>query len=143
MKRFSFRLEQVRRWRQDQAGLEEMRLQQLYAELNTILVEQREIAAAADESRRAVLAKSAMSAGELNSLEAYHDYATHNIRRLKQKEEELRVRIGEQRRRVLEAHRRFRLLDGLRNKALAAWTAACDKEQEEVAAELYLAKRGR
>ena len=35
MKRFGFPLERVRKWRQDQAELEEMRLRQLYAELRT------------------------------------------------------------------------------------------------------------
>ena len=40
----------------------------------------------------------------------------------------------EQQARVLEAHRRFQLLDKLHSRTLLSWTAARDKEQEEMAA---------
>src|ERR1051326_2087927 len=143
MKRFSFRLEQVRRWRQDQAELEEMRLEQLHGELRGIEAQQRETAAAAEESRRAGLGRSSVTADELRTLESHHEYAKQELRRLKGEEEKMKARIEEQRQRVVEAHRRFRLLDGLRDKALVAWTAARDKEQEELGAELFLSKLAR
>ena len=142
MKRFAFRLEQVRRWRQDQEELEEMRLEQFHAALRSIEAQQREIAAAA-QSRRAVLAQSAVTAEELGSLESVHEYAKEEIRRLKGEEQDWKARIEEQIQRVLEANRRFQLLDGLRDKALVAWTAARDKEQEELGAEVYLSKLAR
>jgi len=143
MKRFSFRLEQVRRWRQEQADAEEMRLGQLHAERRRVQEEQQEIAAVADQARRKVLAQPSITAGELTSLEAFHDYAQYQIQRLKLKEAELEKRINEQRQRVLEAHRSFQLLDGLRDKALLAWTATRDKEQDELGTELYLAQLGK
>ena len=143
MKRFSFRLEQVRKWRQDQAEMEEMRLEQLHTGLRGIEEQQREIVASTDRSRRAVLAQSAVTAEELRSIEALHEYAKQEMRRLKAEEQEVKERLEEQRRRVLEAHRRFQLLDGLRDKALATWTTARDKEQEELGAELFLSRLAR
>jgi chromosome segregation ATPase len=143
MKRFRFRLEQVRRWRQNQAELEEMRLERLHNELRDLEAGQREIAAAAERSRRTVLAQSAVTAEELGSLESLHEYAKHEIRRLAGKAKEVRARVDEQRKRVLEARRRFELLDGLHDKALAGWTAEWDKEQEELGAELFLSKLAR
>jgi hypothetical protein len=143
MKRFSFRLEQVRRWRQDQAELEEMRLEHFHTELRRIEAQQREVAAAAEGSRRTVLAQALVTAEELGALEALHEYAKQEMRRLKAEEHEVKARIEEQRQRVLEAHRSFQLLDGLRDKALVTWTAARDKEQEELGAELFLSKLAR
>lgn len=143
MKRFNFRLDQVRKWRQDQAELEEMRLQQLYTQLHVIEARRKTIAAEADGCRRALVAQESVTAEELSFLEAFRAYANEQIRQLGLKEQEMGVRIKEQRRLLMEAHRRFQLLDGLRDKAMITWTAACDKEQEEVAAELFLAKRNR
>jgi flagellar export protein FliJ len=143
MKRFAFRLEQVRRWRQDQEELEEIRLEQFHAALRGVEARQREIAATADQSRRAVLAQSAVTAEELGSLESVHEYAKEEIRRLKAEEQDWKARIEEQIQRVLEANRRFQLLDGLRDKALVAWTAGRDKEQEELGAEVYMSKFAR
>ena len=143
MKRFNFRLDQVRKWRQDQAELEEMRLQQLYRQLRALEVRRKEIAAEADSSRRALVVQQSVTAEELSFLEAFRAYANDQIRQLGEKEREMEVRIKEQRQCLLEAHRRSQLLDGLRDKALVTWTAECNKEQEEVAAELFLAKRNR
>ena len=143
MKRFSFRLDQVRRWREDQAELEELRLQQLHSELHAIEEARHEIETEASESRRKVLAQQSVTAEELNTLEAFHEYAKHEIERLKVKGQEVEVHLEQQRQRVLDAHRSFQLLDGLRDKALSAWTSARNREQEELGAELYLGRLGR
>jgi hypothetical protein len=50
------------------------------------------------------------------------------------------ARIIEQRNQVMEARRQFELLDRLRQKLYEEWRAAGNKEQEELAAELFLAK---
>ena len=138
MKRFEFRLERVRKWRQDQAELEEMRLQQIYAQLRGLEEEEREVAASTERFHRGVVAQESVTAQELGALEAYQDYTRHEIRRLQAKQKEVKAHLEKQRQRVLEAHRRVQLLDGLRDKALTAWTTARDKEQEELGAELYL-----
>ena len=143
MKRFSFRLEQVRKWREDQAELEEMRLEQLHAALRMIEAQRCEIAAAAEASRRAVLAQPSVTAVELSSIEAVHEYTKQEMRRLHLEEQNVKARIEEQRQVVLEARRRFQLLDGLREKSLLAWTAARDKEEEELGAELFLSRLAR
>ena len=138
MKRFEFRMERVRKWREDQAELEEMRLQQLYAQLRGLEDEEREVAASAERFHRGVLAQESVTAEELGALEAYQDYTKHEIRRLQAKQKEVKAQVEKQRQRLLEAHRRVQLLDCLREKALVAWTAARDKEQEELGAELFL-----
>ena len=49
----------------------------------------------------------------------------------------------EQLSRVIEARRKFELLDRLREAALNEWQAAVNKEQEDLAAELFLARSRR
>jgi len=141
MKRFEFRLERVRKWRQDQADLEDQRLEQLYAELRAIETKRKEIESEADRRRRGVLAQATVMAEELAFIEASRTWTEEQVRRLSGRQRETEVSVRKQRQRVLEAHRRFQLLEGLKDKALAGWTSARDKEQEELAAELYLAKR--
>jgi hypothetical protein len=52
-------------------------------------------------------------------------------------------KIAAQRERVIEARRKFELLQRLQQSALLQWKAAFNKEQEEVASELFLAKMNR
>jgi hypothetical protein len=47
----------------------------------------------------------------------------------------------ERRARVLEARRQFELLEKLRKESLGAWKTAVNKEQEDLAAELFLARK--
>jgi hypothetical protein len=44
---------------------------------------------------------------------------------------------------MLEARRRFRLLERLKDRRMAEWKQAGDREIEEVAAESYLARWSR
>jgi hypothetical protein len=44
---------------------------------------------------------------------------------------------------MLEARRRFRLLERLRDRRMHEWQAACDREVEETAAESYLSRFSR
>jgi hypothetical protein len=44
---------------------------------------------------------------------------------------------------VIEARRKFELLQRLQQSALLQWKAAFNKEQEEMASELFLAKMNR
>jgi hypothetical protein len=143
MKRFRFPLDRVRKWRQDQAGLEEMRLRQLYAEIRAAEADRQATLDEDERSRRAVLHRQYVAAEDLSSLEAFKKYAVEHIRRLDVRRRALSATIVEQQARVLEAHRSVRLLDGLHDRALLGWTAARDKEQEELAAELYLARWSR
>jgi hypothetical protein len=143
MKRFAFPLERVRKWREGQAELEETRLQQLYAELRAYEAAQQRLSSETEASCRALMIQTTITAEELSTLEDYRLYAARESRRLEARKRETEARIRQQRQQVLEAHRRFKLLEGLRDKALVTWSAARDKEQEDLAAELFLTKRNR
>jgi hypothetical protein len=52
-------------------------------------------------------------------------------------------KLAEQQKLMLEARRRCRLLERLKERRFTAWTATRDREVEEIAAESYLARWGR
>ena len=143
MKRFDFPLERVRRWRREQASLEELKLQQLRAEMAGLQAAQRQIEADRVESEQIVLGQTYIESLLLESLDSYRQYTAGKVRHLEGRKQQWEAKIQEQLNRVIEARRKFDLLERLRKAALAAWQAAVNKEQEDLAAELFLAKSGR
>jgi len=140
MKRFHFPLDRVRRWRSEQANLEELKLLQLRAEAARLAGARREIQNEAAQSARQVLSQPSIDPLELTSLESYQQHLRRRIDELENLERQCEAKVAEQRQRVLEARRQFELLDRLHNKAWQEWLAEGNKEQEQLAAELFLAK---
>lgn len=143
MKRFEFSLERVRRWRSEQASLEELKLQQLRAEMARLDSAQRQIENDITASERQILSAPSLDPVLLVSLDAYRKGARGKIRDLTNRQRQCADKINEQFKRVIEARRKFELLDRLRQNALEEWQAAANKEQEQLAAELFLAKSRR
>jgi hypothetical protein len=140
MKRFTFTLETVRRWRLEQAGIEELKLRQILAEKAKLAATKVQIQSDVPQTVQQVLGQPSMQSLELENLDSFRLYVGGRIRDLENQERQCEARMVAQRTKVLEARRQFELLDRLREKALAEWRAAGDKEQEELAAELFLAK---
>jgi hypothetical protein len=142
MKRFDFPLERVRRWRSEQANLEELKLQQFRAELETLATGKREIQEELQQTERMILGQPSIDPMELESLDSYRFHIRARVRDFEQRETQCEAKVVEQRQKVIEARRRFELLDRLRTNKLGVWRTAAAKEQEDLAAELFLA-RGR
>ncbi|MBZ5606892.1 MAG: hypothetical protein LAP38_01430 [Acidobacteriia bacterium] len=140
MKRFHFPLERVRRWRSEQASLEELKLEQLRAELSRLGGAKRQVEADAARAAEQVLAQASMDALELISLDSYRLHMRQRVREIEQLELQCEAGIVEQRKRVIEARRQTELLDRLYNKAWDQWSAAGNKEYEDLAAEMFLAR---
>jgi flagellar export protein FliJ len=138
MKRFSFSLDRVRALRQEQLEAEELRLAGLYAALKTILEQGRQVAG---ERRHAEISTDRGCPAEMIQLAQFRRYLTQREQAIGLREKEQRALMETQRTRLLEARRQHQLLNELRQKQFSAWRAACDKEQEDLAAELFLARR--
>lgn len=141
MKRFQFPLERVRRWRAEQAAVEELKLEQLAAALTKIREEKRNIENQRRSTERELLGQPAIEAIQLQSLDAYRLCTRNQIRDTEIRERQAETLVGQQRQRVIEARRQAELLERLKRKALDEWQTASDREQETLAGELYLAKR--
>lgn len=139
MKKFSFRLERVRAFRK-------LQMEQEKAKLDACFTRLREIEAAAAELDRQVAAASGAvrqpgSGGEHRPYESYRAHAGITRRSLAAQRAQALAAIATQQSNVLAARQRFEMLDKFRDRAKARWKAETDKEQEELAAELYLARR--
>jgi len=140
MKRFDFPLETVRRWRLERAGVEELKLRQILAEKQKLAATKQQIESETVQTVRKLLAQSSVASIELASLDSFRLFVRGRIRDLESQERQCEARIIAQREKVVEARRQFELLDRLRQKAFTEWRAAGNKEQEDMAAELFLAK---
>jgi hypothetical protein len=143
MKRFHFSLERVRRWRDGQARLEELKLEQLAEQAKGLGDEKRAMQSAAAQSQSEVLGQPSIEAIQLQSLDAYRRHTRNRIRDIEIREREAGAAVEVQLQRVIQARKDAELLERLKQKALDAWQVANDREEETAATELYLAKRAR
>jgi flagellar biosynthesis chaperone FliJ len=142
MKKFAFRLERVREWREKQLAMEEARLEQLYSE--KVLVEQ-SLALLEREGRDSaaiVKRKTALEAFELQAADVFSRYVIAQRAVFAGKLAGCDRRIAEQRQRLIEARRKFELLGKLKDKQWKTWNAELAREIEIQAGEIYLAKWG-
>ena len=142
MKRFEFTLDKVRHWRLGQADVEELKLQKLHLDLRAVDVEREQIEAERADAER-IRMLPGVNAQDLANLDTFRQYIRTGILANVKKRSQCQAEVEEQRQKLIEARRQFELLDKLKQKSLAEWQTAQDKEQEELAGELYLAKRRR
>jgi flagellar export protein FliJ len=144
VKRFVFRLESVLRWRRSLFEQEQNRLHALVAERDAILLRLKELEELRQRAEQALLEAPAVTGSELTALEAYRRRLNLERARKQQELTDCEARIEAQRQRVLEAQRRVRLLERLRERRFSEWEAELNRELEALAAESYLArwKRG-
>ena len=143
MKRFDFPLERVRQWRHEQASLEELKLQKLYGDLASIDDLRQRTEHELRTAEQDIQVQNVRRIQDLANLDTFRQFIRRQLGNIAMRRQQCEVKVFEQRQVILEARRQFELLDRLRQKALADWRAARDKEEEELAAELYLAKRRR
>ncbi len=143
MKRFDFPLEKVRQWRNEQAGLEEMKLQRIYSELRAIDEGRKRVEEELAEASRQVRGRPVPEVVDLVNLDTFRLFTASRLLQIEDVRRKCHAQVEQQRQQLVEARRRFELLDKLKQKALANWQIARDKEEEELAGELFLAKRRR
>lgn len=134
MKTFSFRLEQMRQWRETQAQLQEARVATALAKLAEIR--------AAIEARRSELTAGRVS-GNVDGAElrAYAEFRQRMEARIRDLEGQAvaaqgaaAVEMG----RLVEAGRKVKLIENLKRRARLAWTREFDRELNAFADEAFL-----
>ena len=144
MKRFAFPLQRVLEWRRSRVDIEQSRLEQLLGERSRLKEAAAQLEAALAGARRAVFEPAAagepVDRGALAALDDFTLYVKHRRQLLLARRTELDQQIAAQRARLVVARRDFRLLDKLRERALAGWELEYAKELENLASELHLAR---
>ena len=141
MKRFQFPVEKVRLWRDQQAQMEELKLQQLHAELHRFITQQQDLQNEANRAELAVKQGGPIAADELARLDDFKRYVRACTRKLDEQRRQLEAKIVLQQQALVEARRKVELLNRLKELAFSKWISTRDKEQEELSSELFLAKR--
>jgi hypothetical protein len=143
MTRFHFPLQRVLDWRRTQLEIEEAKFRQATAALAALDHARAELEAGAIRTEFEVRRWEPVAGGDLAALGAYRTRVRQEDARLAAKRSECARTAAAQQTAMLEARRRLRLLERLKERRLAEWKAACDRDMEEVASESYLAQWGR
>ena len=143
MKRFAFRLARVRDFRRRQLEIEEAKLEILRAERRQLEAESLRLENEMAGARNSLMVTGSVEAQELVAADHYlHCLATEKKRQA-EKLAGWQQRSAKQQQAMVEARRRVRLLEKLEESQLRLWRAEAEREQENLSAELYLARWGR
>ncbi|HUS06922.1 MAG TPA: hypothetical protein VMZ52_11520 [Bryobacteraceae bacterium] len=140
MRIFQFSLASVLEWRKAQAGLQEMQLALLVAELHNLEASQKRVAADRTAAHQFVKAGAQINWTDLMALDSFDQFSDNQQLILTRRKEDCRNRIAAQQRKVFEARRDFQLLEKLRERKKAEWDRQSTAEQEDFACEAYLSK---
>jgi hypothetical protein len=143
MKSFQFPLEKALEWRRVQLELEEARHQQQVADLAALDRRRAEVEASGIHAEIQVREWNPVAAGDLTALGNFRLRVKSQETEIARLRVESAKKLGEQQKVMLEARRRCRLLERLKERRLAEWTKERDRELDESAAESYLARWSR
>lgn len=140
MKAFRFPLQKALELRARQLELEEAKLQQSVAALAAVDRERESLLEGRADAEALVRAGKAVAGEVLAALGAFRMHTETQVKRIAQKRAQQESAVEEQRKVMMEARRRLRLLEKLKERRYAEWSAAAAKELEEMASESYLAR---
>jgi hypothetical protein len=143
MKTFHFPLEKALDWRRTQLELEESRYKQQGAAVAELDRRRAEIEASGTGAEIQVRQWRPIAAGDLTALGNFRLRVKAQESEIEHQRVEAAQKVAEQQKVMLDARRRCRLLERLKERRLAEWTAERDHELEEIAAESYLARWSR
>ncbi|PWU01833.1 MAG: hypothetical protein C5B51_22195 [Terriglobia bacterium] len=136
---FRFRLERVLEWRRKELELEEARFQQRVAAVSLLDRERAELEARGIRAELQVRNWTPLEGKDLAALAEFRLYTIRRERAIAIQRAEQQKALDVQRERMLAARRRVRLLERLRERRLAEWQDASERELAELAAESHLA----
>lgn len=130
MKNFQFRLDRVLDWRRTEMEMEETRLKQLRAAQAALDQERAALESARDNAGRTLLGQASVYGAELQLLSGYNTAVKLLSARLDEKRRAAEQTAAAQQQKLLEARRRLRLLENLRDRRLAEWKYDTERQLE-------------
>jgi flagellar FliJ protein len=140
MKAFEFRLQRIADFRRQQADVAKSRLQMLLSEMQRLEDERRSLEEQRQEARTSVTGQSDAKGEDFVALASFQEYLGRQLKELAQKQTDLAAKIEKQRDVVVEAERKVKLLDRLKERKFQEWRAASDRELDDLAADSHLAR---
>jgi flagellar export protein FliJ len=140
MKTFRFPLDRALHIRRTQHEVEQAKLQKLIREREQIALRTNAVRAEAANIRRTLSLQPMLAAGEVSTMPDYQRGAAQKLVKLENQKQGLSKCILDQQRLTLEAERKVKLLERLRSQRFEEWNSEMEKEQENFAADAYLAR---
>jgi flagellar protein FliJ len=143
VKSFQFRLDKVLDWRRTQLELEEVQYKRQVADLAALDRQRAELEASGIRAEIQVREWRPIVGGDLAALDGFRSFVKTRESQIARQRFDAVRKLEEQQKKMLQARRRCRLLERLKEKRLAEWTKERDRELEELASESYLARWSR
>ena len=140
MTSFHFPLQKALDWRRTQLDLAEARLRQQLAALADLDRARAELEAPGRRTEVAVREFHPLAGGDLSALGSFRLLVKVRERELAAKRVECQTELAVRQTALVEARRRCRLIEKLKERRWAEWQAARDRELEELASDSYLAQ---
>jgi hypothetical protein len=143
MNTFQFPLQRALDWRRTQLKLAEARVEQQLAALAGIDQARAELDAMGHRTEVEVRQFQSLEGGDLSALGSFRLAIKVRGRELVAKRVECQNELAARQAVMLEARRRCRLLERLKERRWAEWQSAAGRELDELAADSYLAQWAR
>ena len=140
MQTFRFRLERVLGWYRKKCRIEENLLAERVEELSRLEARIARFQAERLRIERDVLSRREIAAADFSSLGRYRLRACELDAEFAVERRRTEAALTQQRSRTQTAQRKVKLVEKLRERQLANYTVAADRELETLAAEAYLSK---
>jgi flagellar export protein FliJ len=140
VKAFRFPLDRALHIRRAQFEIEQAKLQLMTREREQLEIKVTEIVTEAATARRTLATQALLVPGEISTMPDYQRGTKQMLLKLEQQKVDLARRSQEQKRQTLEAERRVKLLEKLREKRFGEWETQMEKDQEAFTADAYLAR---
>jgi hypothetical protein len=137
---FHFPLQKVLDWRRTQLEIEEAKFRQASEAVAAVDRARAEVQATAAQAELEVRRWDGVAGRDLHALAGYRLHARAQDQALAAKRVECSRQAAAQQSVMLEARRRSRLLERLRERRLAEWKAAQTRELDALASESYIAQ---
>jgi len=143
MNGFRFRLAKVLEWRRTELSLAETRFRRQTAAVAALDQARAALDASAVHAEMLVRDASRIEGADLAALDAFRGHVARRRAALLASRAQAQRELNALQVAMLEARRRFRLLERLRDRRLAEWKEASDRELDQMASESHLAALAR
>jgi len=140
MTAFRFPLEKVLDWRRTELELARARFEQQTAAVVALDRERAALETSAVQAEMTVRHWAAVTGGDLAALAAFRRHVRLREDKIGTARAQAQRELDTRGSAMLEARRRVRLLERLKDRRLAEWRRAFDRELEQLASDSYLAK---
>jgi flagellar FliJ protein len=139
MSAFRFRLERVLEIRRMEADRERAQADRIRQAIADLALRERQLLATRDEAAGSLRVPQAqVPQHTIEAMDGFSQYVRAQRERFAQARTKLEAELAAQLARVIEAQRRVKLLEKLKERRLADWKSATAKELEELAADSFL-----